>query len=270
MINTIETYPLNNLKSVGNTKVNFENSRQMLRSQIADLNQTIYRPGLRKEFSRNRLLSTLNNDCFERIIPHLQMTRLDAGKELYAAEEINDYVYFPEDSVISNLHNSEDGHTLETAMIGCEGASGLNSVIGANLSRHQAVVTLGGNARRIKTAIFRNEYLRGGKLQTVLVNYFALQVTAVSQKAICTSFHPMEKRFCSWLLMLHDRVQTDLLTLTHDRIALFLGVNRPGISVIAKNLRDENLIDYKRGKFYIRNRKGLEHAACECYYLSLC
>ena len=64
--------------------------------------------------------------------------------------------------------------------------------------------------------------------------------------------------------MMHDYVGDELL-LTHDLIALTLGVRRAGISESASDCRDEGLIDYNRGHIQILNRQGLEAKACECY-----
>ena len=44
-----------------------------------------------------------------------------------------------------------------------------------------------------------------------------------------------------------------------------LGVHRPTVSVAAGMLQRAGMIDYSRGTITIRDRKGLEKAACACY-----
>jgi Mn-dependent DtxR family transcriptional regulator len=44
-----------------------------------------------------------------------------------------------------------------------------------------------------------------------------------------------------------------------------LGVRREGVSNAASKLRDDGLIDYKRGHIKVLNRDGLENQCCECY-----
>lgn len=217
------------------------------------------------ESTGNQILELARAGDFDSLTPHLEVVSLAAGNELHRQGENSDFVYFPETAVVSHLHSLADGNTLEIAMVGREGASGLCPIIGSQPAMHQATVTIGGDARRIKTDILRQEFLRDEKLQKLLLDYFNTHLAEVSQKVVCTSFHLLEKRLCSWLLMLHDRAGKNQLTMTHEQISQFLGVYRPSLTMVAKNLRDEGLINYVRGKLYILDRRGLERAACECY-----
>jgi CRP-like cAMP-binding protein len=85
--------------------------------------------------------------------------------------------------------------------------------------------------------------------------------------AACNALHSAEQRACKWLLMTHDRVFTNQFKLTHEFLALMLGVTRPTISVIAGQLQERRLIEYHRGHVTILDREGLEGGACECYAL---
>jgi hypothetical protein len=44
-----------------------------------------------------------------------------------------------------------------------------------------------------------------------------------------------------------------------------LGVNRSTVSLTAGCLQIAELIEYRRGKVSILNRRGLEKVSCECY-----
>lgn len=198
-------------------------------------------------------------DC----LPHLEFVSLAAGEELHGQGENSDFVYFPETAVVSHLYNLSDGNSLEIAMVGREGATGLCPVIGSQPAMHQATVTIGGGARRIKTEILRQEFLRNGKFQALVLDYFNAHLAEVSQRAVCTSFHLLEKRLCSWLLMLHDRARENQITMTHEQMSQFLGVYRPTLTMVVRTLRRKGLINYVRGKLYILDRRGLENAACE-------
>ena len=44
-----------------------------------------------------------------------------------------------------------------------------------------------------------------------------------------------------------------------------LGVRRTSVSVCAHTLQKSGLVHYARGNIKIKNRKGLEECACECY-----
>lgn len=218
-----------------------------------------------KIFFSNQILDQAGDCNFKQLAPHFEPLSLAAGRELYAAGEINDYVYFPETAVVSHLCILADGKTLEIGIVGSEGATGLCAVLGSQPPMHQAVVAIEGKAWRIKTEILRQEFARAGKFQMLLIDYVNTYLAEVSQRVVCQSFHLVEKRLCRWLLTLHDRVRKDQLTLTHEQISQFLGVNRPTLTMAAKTLRDEGLINYVRGKFYILDRQRLEASACECY-----
>ena len=52
---------------------------------------------------------------------------------------------------------------------------------------------------------------------------------------------------------------------TQEFLAEMMGVNRTSISLAAQAMQDKGLIDYRRGKIKILDRRALEEASCECY-----
>ena len=65
--------------------------------------------------------------------------------------------------------------------------------------------------------------------------------------------------------MTHDRVRGDEFPITHEFLAQMLGVRRSSVTEVLRPLQQDGLIDYRRGKMVILDRKGLEDASCECY-----
>jgi Mn-dependent DtxR family transcriptional regulator len=55
--------------------------------------------------------------------------------------------------------------------------------------------------------------------------------------------------------------------LTHDILAIMLGVRRPSVTLTVQHLDRLGLVDYRRGRFSIRDREGLEVQSCECYHV---
>jgi CRP-like cAMP-binding protein len=218
-----------------------------------------------RKFLTNYILTSETDYGLARLMPHLETVTLTSGKELHSSGECSRYVYFPETAVISNLYTLVDGSTIEVAMIGREGATDLSEIFGSQPSAHWSQVAIGGTALRIKTEILKQEFDRGGRIQSLLLDYVNSHIAQISQRVVCKSFHVIEKRLCSWFLMLHDRVRKNYLTLTQEQISLFLGVHRPSVTLVAQMLREKGLIDYTRGKVHILNRQKLETSACECY-----
>jgi CRP-like cAMP-binding protein len=75
----------------------------------------------------------------------------------------------------------------------------------------------------------------------------------------------LEQRCARWLLTFHDRACTDTFPMTHEFLAMMLGVNRPGVSLAAHSLQENGLLTYSHGTMSVLDRRGLETAACECY-----
>jgi hypothetical protein len=65
--------------------------------------------------------------------------------------------------------------------------------------------------------------------------------------------------------MAHDRAESDAFPMTHELLAVMLGVRRAGITLAAGALQRAGFIRYDRGIMEITDRPGLEAAACECY-----
>ena len=68
--------------------------------------------------------------------------------------------------------------------------------------------------------------------------------------------------------MTHDRMHRQAFNLSHEFLAIMLGVQRPTVSIAAAALQEAGLIRYTHGRVTVRNRKGLEAASCECYAAS--
>lgn len=215
----------------------------------------------------NRILTSLPGADFARLLPHLEPVELACDENLYFLGSSPEFVYFPENAVVSHLHVLSDGGTIETDMVGRDGLTGLSAIFNSNPPERWTKVTVGGSALRVKAEVMRHEFALGGGVQQALLVYFTARLAHVSQRAVCNGLHTVEQRFCSWLLMLHDRAGDERLPLTHERIARHLGTRRAGITELATSLRARGHISYSRGLIRVVNREGLEASACECYRL---
>jgi CRP-like cAMP-binding protein len=220
-----------------------------------------------KKTSSNQLLSSLNANDFLQLLPHLEPVSLTVGETLYQPEDRIRYIYFPESTVISDLQMLEDGRTVEIAMTGKEGVTGLSSIFNSQTTTNWTEVVVAGNALKLNAQILKQEFGCNNSLQISLFNYANSYIGQISRRVICNNYHQLKERFCSWLLMLQNRNGSDKFSLTHEQIARFLGVHRPGISHIAMELRDRGIIDYRRGQIIILNGLKLENLTCSCFQL---
>ena len=66
-----------------------------------------------------------------------------------------------------------------------------------------------------------------------MLHYAHAFFNQVAQSAACNQFHSIRQRCCRWLLMTHDRMQSDEFLLTQEFLAMMLGVQRTGVTAAA-------------------------------------
>jgi len=213
----------------------------------------------------NLLLAALPVEEYERLRPHLEQVRFAFGKVIYESGGELDYVYFPITALISLLYITENGETAQMGLAGNDGVVGIALFMGGGTMPNRAVVLSAGQTVRMKAKVLQDEFERGGKLQQLLLRYTQALITQISQTAVCNRLHSLEQQLCRWLLLSHDRVQSDELIMTQALIANMLGVTREGVTIAAGRLQDLGAISYVRGHIKILDREKLEATVCECY-----
>lgn len=213
----------------------------------------------------NRLLEALPADELERFVARSECVTLAFGEILAEPHMALSHVYFPTEGFISLITDTDARARLEVGLIGHEGMLGASLVLGIDESPMHGLVQGGGTARCMEAGAFRRELAASPEMDRVVKRYLHVLIVQLAQTAACTRFHRLEARLARWLLMTHDRAQSDVLAITHEFLASMLGVRRAGISVAASALQRRKLIHYRRGCLTILDREGLEAAACGCY-----
>lgn len=160
----------------------------------------------------------------------------------------------------------QNGATVEVATVGNEGMVGLPVFLETDRIPIQGFVQVPGDAMRMRADVFREKVTPGSPLYKLLQRYTQALFNQVAQSAACNNLHSIEERFCRWLLMTRDRVDSDQFLLTQEFLSQMLGVRRASVSVVAAIIQKAGLIQYSRGKMTILDRQGLEDCACECYF----
>ena len=213
----------------------------------------------------NHLLEALPASDFNRIKRFLEPVYFEPGKILYEPNQRIDYMVFPTTSVILVLYFMETGATAAVSVVGNDGMIGIAPLMGAETVPNEAVVQCPGEAFRIKFWHLQREFKRGGILQTLFLRFAMALLDQTSQIAACNRLHSIEKQLCRWLLLTHDRLDSDVILITHDLISKMLGVSRETVTLITKKLKQRKLIENARGIITIIDRHGLEASSCECY-----
>ena len=175
-----------------------------------------------------------------------------------------EYCYFPDRGLISLVKAMRDGRTVEVGAVGIDGMSGIDGLLGMEPSTFEAIVQIEGYARRIKVATLRAELEKSHDLKTLMLHYMSCRINQLAQTAACNRLHTLRQRCCRWLLVAEDNAGSPF-ALTHEFLALLMGVNRPAVSLAIGALQRRGLIRNRRSLITVVNRRSLEHEACECY-----
>src|SRR5882672_4042344 len=213
----------------------------------------------------NKLLSTLPRDQFDLLAPHLTTVSLPQGEMLVGAGEEFDQVYFPQSGMLSLLAVLRDGKAIETATVGREGVVGAMAGFGLYRSLVRVIVQLPMAVSKIASPQFRKAVVASESIRDIGIHYNEVLLTQARITAACNALHPVEARFCRWLLQSADRAASDTITLTQELLAEMLGVRRTSVTEVAGKLQNEGVISYSRGVIRILDRAGLEQLSCECY-----
>lgn len=219
------------------------------------------------DLSKNEILARLPEKESKRLLPHLRLVSLRQKQVLYRPDEAIRYAYFPQDAVISIVAALDDGRSVEVILTGLEGMLGLRYVLGGKTYGYVSVVQVAGKCLRISAKVVQAEFKRAGVLQSRLLRYTRYLLVQTSQTAACNRVHRLAQRLARWLLMTQDRVKSAEFPMTHEFLSDMLGAPRPEVTAAAGSLRRSGAIRYARGKMIILNRKMLESAACECYWI---
>ncbi len=213
----------------------------------------------------NIVLSSIPERIFSRLAPWMKRISLSKEEFLFQPDDFAEFVYFPESAAVSEFRILEDGRMVEVAIIGRDGAIGLSKLFCSSSIPNCVQVSQAGMAVRVSTAEARRAIRQDPEMAYHFYPFIDAYIRQISQKTVCNLYHSVRARFCTWLLMVQDRCDNRVLQLTHEQIARTLGVYRPRITCIARDLKNKGIIDYSRGGISICDRGAIEDQACNCY-----
>jgi CRP-like cAMP-binding protein len=216
----------------------------------------------------NRLLSLLPEEDYARLKPHLEQCTLEFRESLYSANTPIHYVYFLNEGVGSLVHKMHDGRASEVGTIGNEGLVGTPLLFGDRQAPNSVYMQVPGEGLRMKAEPFVAALDKDASFKRIMLRYAHAFFNQVAQSAACNHHHSLEQRCCRWLLMTYDRMHANNFLLTHEFLAMMLGVRRSGVSIAAKGLKRDKLIKYTHGHLTIMDIQGLRDRSCECYEIS--
>jgi CRP-like cAMP-binding protein len=218
-----------------------------------------------KSHRSNRLLAALDPDDFAYLEPHLEIVALRRNTVIYETGDFIRHTYFPHDAIVSLVNVLEDGRTVEVANFGCEGMFGLLSALVTRESFGRYIVHVSGTASRIPFERVNEARITRQNVSHIIMRYGEALLARTFQILSCNAAHSVEERCCGWILTMQDRVNQEVVPLTHEFLAELLSVQRSTLSAVLGRLQSQGLIGQRRGAIAVLHRHGLEEAACECH-----
>jgi len=188
----------------------------------------------------------------------------------HSFEEANkpiENVYFPEDGIVSVVAKSRH-EQAEVAIVGREGMTGIPVVLGNDRWVNDTYVQVDSSGFQIAADDLRRALAKSANLRAILLAFTQAFVVQTAQTALSNARGNVEGRLARWLLMAHDRLDGDELPLTHEFLALMLGVRRAGVTVALQKLESDGLVVAKRGVIIVEDRARLMKLADRLYGVS--
>jgi CRP-like cAMP-binding protein len=214
---------------------------------------------------RNRLLAAMSKADFALLQPHLQPMHLPLRHDMERPNRPIEAVYFMETGIASVVAVEANQTQVEVGLIGREGMSGIAVVLGGDQSPHATYIQSAGEGQRMSARNLRKAMDESETLRNLLLKFAHVFMVQTAHTAIANARARIDERLARWILMAHDRIGNDTLSLTHEFLALMLGVRRAGVTVSLQSLKRQKLIDTRRNQIIVLNRKGLERMARESY-----
>lgn len=221
----------------------------------------------KQEDVKNLLLKSLPASVYEKLKKYLIPVKLELGEVLCYPGQPLQKVWFITKGVASLISTTSNGNSIEVGMVGNEGVIGLPVLLKGEGLPYRVDVQMAGEALCLPLDILREEFNRYSALHLLLMRYTSSVLLQFAQSSVCNHFHTIEERLCRWLLILHDHAQNETICITQELIAEMLGVRRAGVTLVAGTLQRAGLIQNKRGRITVINRKKIEGCSCECYWI---
>ena len=213
----------------------------------------------------NRLLAALSPTDLALLQPHLRFLAVAVRHDIEQPNRRIDAVYFMDAGIASVVAVQPDETQVEVGLIGPEGMIGTAVVLGGDQSPHSTYIQVAGEAQRIEADQLRKAMRASGSLHAVLLKYVQVFMAQTTHTAIANARAQIDRRLARWILMAHDRTGNKTLPLTHEFLALMLGVRRPGVTEAPQSLKRQKLIETGRHQIVVLSRKGIEKVAGNSY-----
>lgn len=177
------------------------------------------------------------------------------------------HYYFLESGVASMVATSPEGRKAEIGVLGRDGMSPPTLTADAERFSFDVMMQVGGHGRRVEAVALAGFLVGRPAVSELLSHALHAFFVQVANTALSNAVHKIDVRLAKWILMCHDRLDCEEIEITHEYMAMMLGVRRSSVTDALHILEGEHLIYSTRGLVIIRNRASLEAFAADAYNL---
>jgi CRP-like cAMP-binding protein len=214
---------------------------------------------------RNRLLHKIGLEDWDLIGPHLEAVTLKDRQVIEVPSKPISHAYFLETGIASVVAVDAEDHRIEVGVIGFEGMTGVPLIMGDDRAQHSTYMQIGGTGHRVAQGILCNAIADSEGLRALMLKWAQGFMIQTAHTALANGRAKLEQRLARWLLMAHDRMIGDAVPLTHEFLAVMLGVRRAGVTVAIHGFERRGLVTTRRGQLTVVNRTGIEQIAGSFY-----
>lgn len=214
----------------------------------------------------NRLLAALTTSDRALLAPDLERVAVAVGDTFLTVGQPIDYVYFLEGGIAAVLEVIDGERQHAVGLLGADGYVGWPILLGDDRSPHDVVLRAEpGTALRIPAARLLAALEQSDTLRAALLRFIQVFLIQMGRTVVSALSHPVERRLARWILLYHDRVRGDEISMTHEEFRLMLAVRRSSITDALHRLEETLAIKSVRGRVIVRDREKLLEMAAMTY-----
>ena len=158
--------------------------------------------------------------------------------------------------------------TVEVGTVGHEGFVESEAALGSSLSSRTSFCQVQGLVARMSIERFVMRMDGSLSFARFMRSNVRAALFSSQQFTVCNAMHSVLERCARWIAMTADRVGRPQFKLTHEFLAIMLGVRRASVTEAADQLHQMGAIEYSRGVVTFVDGVILERIVCECYKAS--
>jgi CRP-like cAMP-binding protein len=216
---------------------------------------------VRQATVENCILRSLSKEDRTLLLPFLLYVDLPVHRQLSVPNRKIDHIYFIERGIASIVLTVGREKLIEAGIIGHEGMVGLPVILGTDRSPTSAIMQVAGSALQMETGRILEAMEKSATLHRTLQQYAHAFMMQTACTILANGHATIRERLARWLLMAHDRFDSDALPLTHELLSTMLGVRRSGVTATLKKFELMKFVDRRRGNIIIVDRDGLASLA---------